>query len=297
MRHISCTTVTMPNVLRRAAVAFSVAAACTVALTVPAAHAATTSPPPGQATNIWAGYYAEASAPIIAATADFTVPHVACDQSRGTPQTGNDGIKYQAFMWAGIGGIDGYFGINSGWLKQAGVAVNCTSLDATPKYQPFWEIVPPSGTGGPVYFKDENEKTAELQPGENVRVEVIAPSASPVKGQWYFQIYAGFPNGPVSTFTEQQTLPASDNGPDQTAEVITEKHASGLVYLGTVEYNTAQYLTTQTETGLSIASHPIYVVNSTYPHAKIIYAGAPYDTAGGTLADAFNTYYATDWLR
>jgi hypothetical protein len=57
-----------------------------MALSVPAAHAATTSPASRLKTTNWAGYYAEASAPIIFATASFTVPKVYCDKSRGTPQ-------------------------------------------------------------------------------------------------------------------------------------------------------------------------------------------------------------------
>lgn len=300
----------MPNVLRRAAIAVSAAAACAVALSVPAAHAATTSPAPQQWTTNWAGYYAKASAPVISAVANFTVPRVSCDQSRGTPQTGNDGNKYQAMMWVGIGGIDGLFGINSGWLKQAGVVVSCKNLNAAPTYQPFWEYFPRGNvtvTQGspfaPQYFKAKNGKTAELQPGDNVEVQVEAPSVSPVKGKWYFRMYVESSDGlSSSTFTASQYLAANTNGPDQTAEVITEMDASGLVNLGSVEYNSAQYIATsdltQSAVGVPIPVQPIYLLNGAAPHAVIIYPSAPYVKFNpGIGADTFTTNYATNWLR
>lgn len=284
----------MPNLLRRAAVAAVAATACALALSIPAAHAATTSTPPAQPSDNWAGYYAKASAPVAYATAEFTIPKVSCDESRGTPQSENGGNEYQAMMWVGIGGINGVYGINSGWLKQAGVVISCKSFFATPTYQPFWEYVKP-GTSSvpqgspyvPRYFKTKNGKTAALQPGEKVIVQIWAPSDSPVKDKWYFRIDAG-----DSAFTASQSLPASTNGQNQTAEAITEKDATGLVYLGSVKYTGAIYLTTKTEDGPStaITSQPVYLRNPAEPDEVIISPSTPPD------GDAFTTSYAKNWL-
>ncbi len=96
--------------------------------------------------------------------------------------------------------------------------------------------------------------------------------------------------------------PARGAGPDQTAEVITEMDASGLVNLGSVEYNSAQYIATsdltQSAVGVPIPVQPIYLLNGAAPHAVIIYPSAPYVKFNpGIGADTFTTNYATNWLR
>lgn len=271
-----------------------IAAAATVAaasLSIIAAAAPGSASVSGDVSTNWAGYFSVSRSPIVAATVDFTVPKVSCAQSRGAPDKKDKGPAYQGLMWVGIGGIDGQYGANSGPLEQDGIAAYCTSLHATPVYEPFWEVVP--GKPSPVPFTD----SARVDPGAQIIAAVYAPSVSPVQGQWWFYVTSYY-DGRLSTWSAHYA--SSATGTDYTAETITEKNAPGLVYLGKITYNCADYFTNNVGSTYSIAANRVTSVTNLRQRAPIVVAGNAYEApkvCGDNRKNSFTTQYATNWLR
>jgi hypothetical protein len=271
--------------LRRAAITLAAVAGASVLASAPA-HAATATPA-ATSTN-WAGYYAKADGTVVNATVSFTVPSVNCHNSRGT-------APYNGSMWLGVGGTS-----NAVWLEQAGINVLCSSLNAKPQYQVFWELVPSKGQGSPCDAAYSGSfGNVHVKAGETVHVNIIPAAQSPKPGYWFFQVTTSADNN----WTHYVKLPKGAN-PGQTAEVITEYPTavnkackavpSGLVDLGTVQYKGADYDVAGQADPYSIAVDPIDLYHS----GKLAMSpGKPYGPAGDDLTDSFSTSYAKNWWK
>jgi hypothetical protein len=271
--------------MRRVAIALAVVGGAGMLTSTPA-HAAST--PVTKSTN-WAGYYAKANGTIVNATVSFTIPKgISCHSSRGSK-------PYNGSMWLGIGGTT-----SKVWLEQAGVNVACTSPNAKPQYQLFWELVPAAGHGSPCNKSYSGSfGNAKVTAGETVTIDIIAPAQSPKPGNWLFQITT--PND--NNWTHYVPLPKGAN-PGQTAEVITEyptvankackATSSGLVDLGTVQYKGEDYSVAGQSDPRPIPVDPIDL----YHGGKLAVSPAkPYAIERGGLTDSFNTNYAKNWWK
>lgn len=265
----------------------------------------------------WSGYEKVTDAPIAQAEATFTVPTVSCKNSRGT-------APYYGSMWVGIGGDYGVtnpFRLtgDNGWLEQDGVSIACKSLSSAPKYQPFWEVVTgdktfqsyvnrtyfPHGNGEKIY----NNGTGWVLPQDVITAYVYTPYGSPHRGQWDFQIDVVRKGVLVKQWSQYLTMPKGSYTGDpgvrnvlgrETVEAITEcpnncTDSSGLVYMGNVTYNWADYSVSGTETGYSIASGT--PIELTHRGTIVMIPGKPFSDDSDIPNDSFTTYYTKYWWR
>lgn len=303
----------MPNLLRRAVVAVAAAAAGLMAVSVPAAHAATL-PPPANRSAEWAGYYSVTAkdTPPLWASVEFTVPkNVSCRNSQGIP-------PYFGAMWVGIGGM-GANGIDPGGqalLEQDGIGVQCADNKPTtqPVFYPWWEVA--GINKQQAWYKDKAKKHVEtVQPGDDIIATVTSPAYSESNsGKWQFT---------VTDYTSNQTWTYSYKIPPHqytgaTVEAITEWPDSsvcapgsagqlcrktnkkkgavrgGLVDLGEVDYYYADYGTADS----SLLSIPQTYIDLYTGTREMMYPTGLYTSPGSDTADdAFSTMYKSDWTR
>jgi hypothetical protein len=216
-----------------AALGASVAVASVMGVATPALAS-----PASATSNIWAGYVAQSSKQILNADVSFTVPkNLSCKSALGHYQAVAD-------MWVGIGGYNAPVG---SYLEQAGVSMTCLTAKSTPVVKPFWESIPnvnPEPPGSSAQPFNKNEKS--LKAGDQVSVEVDAPSRSDKPGYWEFWLDVNGSDSPLKAYWK----PTRSTQVKNTAEVITEwpggkysaSTAAGLIDLP-VTYTGASYTT------------------------------------------------------
>jgi Peptidase A4 family len=294
---------TVYNILRRAGVALAAAAACTAMLSVPAAHAATTTASPAVKLTNWAGYYAATGGKTVdGVSAVWKVPSVSCKKSGG-------GFPSVGGLWVGTGGLAGSWAAGSNsLLEQDGIQVKCAAKNSQPTMTPFWQIAGIQGNSQP--FKSIYNVSPVVHAGDVIDAWVAAPDGSPKPGEWYFQV---IDETTSATWQAYYTMPASDYKKTfKSVEVITEwaesyrcpkgettclkKDATrdGFVYFGPVTYSNADWETSG-EDWFSVAQGKISLWSANYKVERV-YPTSPSSADDSDVAnDAFSTEYQSGW--
>jgi Peptidase A4 family len=314
----------------RSLVAATAAAAAlslvTLAAASPASAAVTQVPSGTQLTGNWAGYYAvpaNGKGPE-SVFATFTVPKVSCKQSIGPNPT-------YGSIWAGIGGMmNDVSNGKQAWLEQDGIEITCKTRGSQPVYNPFWEIVRPSGGspyGNPydsVIFQDASGHDATVSPGDQISLSVFDGSYQKVR-QFGFTVTVGRDSSNPVDYAKSAFLPPTAYT-GRTAEVITEHPSgasllqgdlaatwfyqnvlrrdppsAGLVNMGDVHYSEAMYLThlpgDVKPEGVPVTQYRSVLgtdleTNPYHQQRVFIYPGGAYPTvSGSSVKDGFSTYY------